>query len=213
MWHELPGQRQDIREGSTPHRPQTMGFPWTWWEHSSRNTAEMPLWTAAGWTPVFPHGLPGSQSSDVMSGLRGSIPHGTPFERHWGHFPRATEIPSCSTRGLCLKDKSQQQQQQQAGPCALPQCSANFHCPNTGVQPLIYTTSFSCRSNLWSTNPYMLSFSPACVSEPSKLPLQIFLSLSLLPVEQENLSDCKTLRQKKVPKMSLLLQHTKELLF
>lgn len=35
-------------------------------------------------------------------GLKGSIPCGTLFERHWRRFPHATEIPACSTRGLWL---------------------------------------------------------------------------------------------------------------
>lgn len=94
---------------------------------------------------------------------RWCIPRDTLFRKHWRYFLHATEIPSCSTRGLCLKDKSKQRQLQ-AGWCDLPQCNADFQCPNKRVQPLICITALSCRNNLWSLNPLnVILFSFLCL--------------------------------------------------
>jgi len=106
-----------------------------------------------------------------QSGVRGSIPGGTSLERGWRRFRHTTEIPSCSTRGLCLKDQPKQQQQQ-AGRWALPQRSAPFLCPNRAVQPLLYTASVSCKIILRSLKPLevVLVPLPLCVSLQSPPP-------------------------------------------
>lgn len=87
------------------------------------------------------------------------IPGETLFGKHGGYFLHVTEIPSCSTRGLCLKERSKQRQLQ-AGWCGLPQCNADFHCPNKRVTALICTTVLSCRNNLWSLKPLNVTLFP-----------------------------------------------------
>lgn len=136
----------------------------------------------------------------VRALLRPAWSQGEHPPRHWRHFPHASEIPPRSARGLCLKDKPKQRREQ-AGRWALPQCSANFHCPKTGVQPLFRTARFSCRTNLWSIKPLNV-FLPCLCLWAFRAPQQILLNQSLLPMEQENFSDCEPLRQKKLNDVS-----------
>lgn len=116
---------------------------------------------------VFLNDLP-SELGCHPNGLRRSSPHGTPFERHWRHFPHATEIPSCSTRGLCLKDKPKRQQWQ-AGGCGLPQCSEYWVSQYRGTAPVLHHWFFL-------QEQFMKHKSPKCCHFP--LPVSLRLQIS-----------------------------------
>lgn len=199
-WPPNLRNQQQSRQGFMREcRPTTCCVTWVSWERAVHMTDCCML------SIFFLKSLSGRQSSNVIRVVSGdSIPGGTQLGEHWRHFHKwlnSQPVPLESDAERTSLSSCRNRQ------CALPHCSAP--CPNTGVQPPVYTTVFSCRRNLRSMRPLNVILFSVYVSEPSNLPLQIFLSINLLPMEHENLTDSKILKQKK-RMMSLLLWQIKE---
>lgn len=170
-------------------------FPWAWWEHSSRGTAETELLHVKHLGSGKPFRVP-ELKCDHRAGLRGQHPRCHAAQGTLEAFHKWLKSQTVPLEGYAERTSLSSGRNRQ---CALPHWSANCPSPNTGVQPLLYTTIFfSRRSNLRSINPLNVILFSVCVPESSNLPLQILLSLNLLPIEHENLTDSKILKQKKV---------------
>lgn len=168
-----------------------MEFPWTSREHSSRDTAELDCCMLS---ILFLESLSERQSSNAVRVVSGdSIPGVTPLREHWRHFHKQLKSQPVPLEGCAERTSLSSSRNRQ---CALPHCSADCPSPNRGVQSPIYTTTFSCRSNLRSIKFLNLILFSICVSKPSNMSRQIFLSLNLLTTEHENLIDSKVSRHK-----------------
>lgn len=128
-----------------------------------------------------------------------------PLREHWRHFQKWLKSQPVPLEGYAERTKLSSGRNRQPH-CALSHCSANCFSPNTGVQPPVYTTIFSCVSNLRSIKRLNVIFFSLCLWAFKSPPKN--LSLNLLPMEHENLTDSKILKQN-CWMMSLLLWQIK----
>lgn len=122
-------------------------LPWTF-QNTPQGTHQN--WNAASSEHLLSGKPSVCQSSNAISVVSGdSIPGGTPLREHWRHFHKWLKSQPVPLEGNAERTSLSSGRNRQ---CALFHCSANCPSPNTGVQPPVYTTTFSCRSNLRSIN-------------------------------------------------------------